>query len=42
MESIEKSISSMEIILNDITVSSENNINLLITKKDNEYKINNQ
>lgn len=42
MESLEENINSMEIVLNDISISSEKNINLLITKKDNEYKINNQ
>jgi len=42
MESIQETISSMEIVLNDISISSENNINLLITKQDDEYKINNQ
>ena len=42
MESAEETINSMEIVLNDISISSEKNINLLITKQDNEYKINNQ
>lgn len=42
MESIEKSDNSMEIVLNDITISSDKNINLLVTKQNNEYKINNQ
>ncbi len=42
MESIDSSDSSMEIVLNDITISSDKNINLLVTKQNNEYKINNQ
>ena len=42
MESITWSDSSMEIVLNDITISSDKNINLLVTKQNNEYKINNQ
>ncbi|OQB40962.1 MAG: hypothetical protein BWY04_01119 [candidate division CPR1 bacterium ADurb.Bin160] len=42
MESLNPFTDSMEIILNDITISSEKNINLLVTKQNNEYKINNQ
>lgn len=42
MESTSPSNDSMEIVLDDITISSEKNINLLVTKQKNEYKINNQ
>jgi hypothetical protein len=42
MESISPSADSMEIVLNDITISSEKNINLLVTKQKDEYQINNQ
>jgi len=43
MESIEPESAPVEISLwDDFTVSSEKNTNLLITKSDNEYKVNNQ
>ncbi len=42
MESIDNNPSSIEVVLNNITVSSDKNMNFLITKDDNEYKINNQ
>ncbi|HPC34108.1 MAG TPA: hypothetical protein PLP73_00455 [Candidatus Absconditabacterales bacterium] len=42
MESTSSSSDSMEIVLNDITISSEKNINLLVTKQKDEYQINNQ
>ena len=42
MESTEQNTNSMEIILDDITISSQKNINLLITKQNNKYTINNQ
>ena len=43
MESIEPESAPIEIsVWDDFTVSSEKNTNLLITKSDNEYKVNNQ
>lgn len=43
MESIEPESAPVEIsVWDDFTVSSEKNTNLLITKSDNEYKVNNQ
>ena len=43
MESIEPESAPVEIsVWDDFTVSSEKNTNLLITKTDNEYKVNNQ
>ena len=43
MESIEPESALVEIsVWDDFTVSSEKNTNLLITKADNEYKVNNQ
>ena len=43
MESLEPESAPVEIsVWNDFTVSSEKNTNLLITKADNEYKVNNQ
>ena len=42
MESEDQDAAPMEIIMWDFTVSSENNINLHITKANNEYKIDNQ
>ena len=43
MESIEPESAPVEIsVWDDFTVSSEKNTNLLITKADNEYKVNNQ
>lgn len=43
MESLEPESAPVEIsVWDDFTVSSEKNTNLLITKSDNEYKVNNQ
>ena len=43
MESIEPESAPVEIsVWDDFTISSEKNTNLLITKTDNEYKVNNQ
>lgn len=43
METIESESAPVEIsVWDDFTVSSEKNTNLLITKSDNEYKVNNQ
>jgi|GEM_PF-1891805 len=42
MESISQTPKSMELIMNDITISSQNNINFQVSKEDDEYQINNQ
>lgn len=42
IESLDKKQNSMEIIMENLTISSDKNMNFQITKKDNQYKINNQ
>jgi len=42
IESSDNKQNSMDIILNDIKISSDKNINLQITKENDQYKINNQ
>jgi len=42
MESIESESAPVEIAMWDFKISSEKNTNILITKTDNEYKVNNQ
>ncbi len=42
MESLDNNSNSIKVVLNDITVSSQQNTNFLITKENDKYKINNQ